>query len=219
MIMLLASLLISLLTLLYCGIRLAKMKHPLYSSLILYAVACYTLHLIFAVIHSLCSGFILPVNIGQIGIFGCGAFLLSANFSQIDGIVDDRSAKNRTCRTVAVLAPLTLCAAALIMVPFLPEFQLKMYPFYIILMLPSFAASYFNLKHLFLPMDDFGFLKMTRWTNICALLLYPSLLLSYLASGLGSIVAESFFTVLNAILSGLLALSALKGAKRWKTSV
>ena len=86
---------------------------------------------------------------------------------------------------------------------------------WLLVLLPALPASYFNLKHILLPMDPFEFLRATEPCNLAALVFYLIMAVYVICSAL-------FGKAVSGILSILVSLSVLgltfcaeKGAKRW----
>ena len=83
---------------------------------------------------------------------------------------------------------------------------------WLIMLLPALPASYFNLKHILLPMDSFEFLRATKPCNIAALTFY----VVTAAYGICSASAKGgILSVLMSLSVLALSLCAVKGAEKW----
>ncbi len=156
----------------YGALKLFKKGKPMYFQLLICAAGCYALEELSTIVNYLCGGFEETVTIGLLGIFGCNFFLLSANYGQLDRIVDDGSSVNNRAKRIALLAPFVFIAVTVSI--FLHQMRESLFGAvaFSLIMVPAIPASYFNLKHLMMPVDDFGFLRSTNPCNISALIFY-----------------------------------------------
>ena len=115
-------------------------------------------------------------SIGMLGILGCNYFLLSANYGTLDKVVDDGSKANRTIRIISSIAPIIIVIACINVFLVWKDKDTICALMWVLMLLPAIPASYLNLKHILLPVDDFGFLKATRLVQV--LFLYFLLILS-----------------------------------------
>ena len=77
--------------------------------MIVLGVGCAMLGRLFATLLYLVNGELFDgFNVGMLGIIGSFLFFFSANFGQMDSIVDDGSPKFRKTRIIALAAPLTV---------------------------------------------------------------------------------------------------------------
>ncbi len=197
----------------YGAVKLFKKGKPMYFQLLICAAGCYALEELSTIVNYLCGGFEEPVTIGLLGIFGCNFFLLSANYGQLDRIVDDGSSVNNRAKRIALIAPfIFILITAAIFLSRMREniFSAVVFSF---IMLPAIPASYFNLKHLIMPIDDFGFLRSTNPCNISALIFYLLMAVHILFMS-----SETEFDITSILLS-LSVLNTVicseKGAKKW----
>lgn len=198
------------------ALRLFRKKNPLYYQLLVCAAGCFALQQLSATVSALCGGSAEHITVGLFGFFGCNFFLLSANFGTLDRIVDDGSPANKAAKRLAFLAPAVM-AVCLVLVFLVWRSDLFDAVTLMIVLLPALPASYFNLKHLLLPIDDFGFLRATRRCNLAALVLYLVTAAYLLALGSGSTAAANAAVLLMSASVLWLVFSAEGGAKAWKT--
>lgn len=81
--------------------------------------------------------------------------------------------------------------------------------------MPALPASYFNLKHILLPIDAFGFLRATKPCNIIAIVFYVMTAAYVIGSALGSGTVGGILSILMSLTVIGLTLAAVKGAKQW----
>ena len=193
--------------------KLFKKKKPMYLQILVCAAGCFAIQQLSYVVNIWCN-VSAAVSIGMFGIFGCNFFLLSANYGTLDKIVDD-GGDSKKARLCAVIAPVIL--AALTVVAFFSWEKKDMFyaVMWVIMLLPALPASYYNLKHILLPMDPFEFLRATKPCNIAALVFY-SLTVAYVicTANMGSTVS-GIYSVLLSLSALALSLSAVWGSKKW----
>ena len=152
--------------------------------------------------------------LGRIGFF---LFLFTANFGQMDGLLDDRTPAFKKFRYIALIAPI---AAALLYVPCaLTDMLLSTKISLIFVWIAAMFSSYYNFKHAVISDLGYGFAKAIRPYNICALILiFTELILHILwanADAYGFVIiaiVSLIFSVMNAI-----TMVALKrGVEAWK---
>ena len=197
----------------YGAVKLFKKRKPMYLQLLVCASGCFALEQLSYIVNLWC-GVTEAVNIGMLGIFGCNFFLLSANFGTLDKIVDESKGFYKV-RAVSIIAPVAM--AALTAFAFLSWKERDMFcaVMWALMLIPALPASYFNLKHILLPMDPFEFLRATKPCNIAAIVFY----VVTAAYGICSADMESTVSGILSVLMSLsvlaLSLCAVKGAKRW----
>ena len=193
--------------------KLFKKKKPMYLQILVCAAGCFAIQQLSYVVNIWCD-VTAAVSIGMFGIFGCNFFLLSANFGTLDRIVDDGKGSGKA-RAGAVIAP--VITAALAAAAFFAWKGRDMFcaVMWVVMLIPALPASYFNLKHILLPMDPFEFLRATKPCNIAALVFY-------IITAAYAVCSASLSDTVNGVLSvamsvSVLALSlcAVKGAKKW----
>ena len=196
--------------------KLFKKGTPMYWQLYICAAGCFALRQLSETVNFLC-GIQGNIGVGMLGIFGCNFFLLSANYGTLDKVVDDGGAENKSARRLALLAPAVL--AALIALVFFT--WRKNDPLcgalWLLMLLPMLPASYFNMKHLLMPLDAFELLRATRGCNLLSLGFYLLSAFYSIFCGLGYTAAAGVTSVLLSVSMLLLVGAANKGAKKWKT--
>ena len=203
----------------YGAFRLFRNKIPFYFKIVVFAAGCCALEEISSLVTYLCGGFENYLTVGSLGTFGCYFFLLSVNYGQIDGVVDDKSPECIKASRIALIAPAVL--AAVLIYSFIDMLKISdplTAGLGLAISAPMPFAAYFNLKHLLIKDDAFGFLKTTRAYNIAALI-YCLFGAAYTYSFLrNSALCTATEIALPFALFGMV-IAAVKGAKIWKTLI
>lgn len=209
------TMLISLVT---TGVAILKLRgRPLYFQIYCWSSVCCTLSFLSDTVNHISDNFEFGyLTIALISQFGMYYALFSANFSQLDSVVDDHANNsNKKFRYIA------FCVSLLVGIILLNQFFLwrKQGILYAVFMtaslLPIVPASYFSLKHLLLPMDEMKFLQGTRLCNVFDLFLYGTrLLLGYSMIFNKALLTEIINNAIT-IFMGLIIVFAIKGANRW----
>ena len=193
--------------------KLFKKKKPMYLQILVCAAGCFALQQLSYVVNIWCD-VTAAVSIGMLGIFGCSFFLFSANYGTLDKVVDDGEGSKKA-RAGAFIAPVIM--AALAVAAFLAWKDKDMFcaVTWLIMLLPALPASYFNLKHILLPMDPFEFLRATKPCNISALIFYAVTAAYVICSANMGNTVSGILSVLMSLSVLALSLCAVKGASRW----
>lgn len=199
----------------YGAIKLFGSKKPLYMKLLVCATGCFMLEQQLFLINIWC-GVEEMFSIGMLGILGCNYFLLSANYGTLDKVVDDGSKANRTIRIISSIAPIIIVIACINVFLVWKDKDTICALMWVLMLLPAIPASYLNLKHILLPVDDFGFLKATRLCNISALILYIAMAGFAACSAFDSSRLVGIFSCLMSLAVFGITASAVRGAKKWK---
>ena len=154
----------------YGVVRFFKKGKALYLQMIVGGLGCMMLGRAFQVVTLLTRG-MLPegFHIGTLGIVGGFLFFLSANYGQMDKLLDDGAVENRKYRLLGLLAPLTLLG----IYSFVFLFRIETESIIVNAVMTAIImfASYFNLKHFIFPDVEFGIIRSIRGYNLIALLL------------------------------------------------
>ena len=150
--------------------RFFKKGKALYLQMIVGGLGCMMLGRLFQLVTILTRGmFPEGFHIGTLGIVGGFVFFLSANYGQMDKLLDDGAIENRKYRLLGLLAPLALaCIYAFV---FLFRIETEGVIVNAIMTAIIMFASYFNLKHFIFPDVEFGIIRSIRGYNLIALLL------------------------------------------------
>ena len=197
----------------YGAAKLFKKKKPMYLQLLVAAAGCFALQQLSYAVNLWC-GVSASVSIGMLGIFGCNFFLLSANYGTLDRIVDDGSGSKKA-RAFAVIAPVIMATLTLLAFLSWKDKDLSCAVMWAVMLLPALPASYFNLKHILLPMDPFEFLRATKPCNIAALAFYAVTAAYVICSARAGSTVSGILSVVMSLSVLALSLCAVKGAKKW----
>ena len=85
------------------------------------------------------------------------------------------------------------------------------------MLLPTLPASYFNMKHLLMPLDAFELLRATRHCNLVSLGFYLLSVLYAVFRALGNTLMAGVVSVVLSVSMLLLVGAAIKGREKWKT--
>lgn len=148
--------------------RFFRDDEALYIRMIVFAVGCAMLGRLFETLQLLVSGSIgSGFHVGMLGVAGSFLFLFSANYGQMDSIVDDKSKTFRKTRLISVAAPAVVVAMWLLTVKAAGFNQTTVaYGAEAILIA---QAAYFHLKHVIIKDVDFGLIRAIRNYNLLAL--------------------------------------------------
>ena len=209
----LASFLIAAFAFGFGAAKLFKKKKPMYLQLLVCAAGCFALQQLSCAVNIWCN-VTAAVSIGMFGIFGCNFFLLSANFGTLDRIVDDGKGSGKA-RAISALAPVIM--AVLTVAAFLSWKDKDMFcaVMWLVMLIPALPASYFNLKHILLPMDPFEFLRASKPCNIAAIVFYIVTAAYVISSATAGGTVSGILSVLMSLSVLALSLCAVKGAERW----
>lgn len=196
------------------AIKLFGTKTPLYMKLLVCAAGCFMLEQQLFLINLWCDVEEM-FSIGMIGILGCNCFLLSANYGTLDKIVDDGSKKNTAVKLIAAIAPVITAILCLNVFLVWKDKDVICAVMWVLMLFPAIPASYFNLKHIILPADDFGFLRATRLCNISALALYIVMAAFAVCSASDSSRLVGILSCLMSLAVLGITVSAIRGAKKW----
>jgi cell division protein FtsW (lipid II flippase) len=154
----------------YGVVRFFKKGKALYLQMIVGGLGCMMLGRVFQFVTLLTRG-MLPegFHIGTLGIVGGFVFFLSANYGQMDKLLDDGAKENRKYRLLGLLAPLLMAGIYCLIFFFNPGLE-SMIVYGVMTVIIMFA-SYFNLKHFIFPDVEFGIIRSIRGYNLIALLL------------------------------------------------
>ena len=196
--------------------KLFKKGVPLYWQLYVCAAGCFALRQLSETVNSLC-GLRGNISVGMLGIFGCNFFLLSANYGTLDKVVDDGGAENKPARLYALAAPVIMAALTVPVFFAWRKSDAVCGALWLLVLLPVLPASYFNMKHLLMPLDAFELLRATRGCNLLSLGFYLLSALYAVFRALANTAAAGVTSVVLSVSMLLLVSAAIRGAKKWKT--
>lgn len=204
----------------YGAFHLFRRGIPKLFQLYVCAAGCYMLEELWVIVNSLLGNGNQDglVTVRLFGFFGCLCFMLSANANEFDKVVDE--GKNRKARTSAFISP----AVLLVLYAFYAFSPVNTRSVAIIVIgflsiSPALFAAYFSLKHLLLPEDEMGFLKLTKGIDIAALVFYTA---NYIYPLADLYCPKTIMSVYDLILAGMLfgiIAACRKGAVKWEALI
>lgn len=209
----LASFLIATFAFGFGAAKLFKKKNPMYFQLLVCAAGCFAMQQLSYVINIWCN-VTSTFSIGMFGIFGCNFFLLSANFGTLDSIVDDGNDLGKA-RAGAIIAPFIMILLSVAVFFSWKDKDLFCAVMWLVMIIPMLPASYFNLKHILLPMDPCELLEATKQCNISALAFYIVTVFYIISAASTSSTISGILSVLMSVSVLALSLSAVRGLKKW----
>ena len=189
-----------------------------YLQIVTMAFGCYAMGSLYYLCQSITAeevpeGFT-AAYLGRIGFF---LFLFTANFGQIDGLLDDRTPAFKKFRYIALIAPVS---AALLYVPcVLTDMIISTKISLVFMWIAAMCSSYYNFKHAIISDLGYGFAKAIRPYNICALILIFTELILHILWANADVCGFVIIAVVSAIFSVMCAVTmvALKrGVEAWK---
>ncbi len=209
----LASFLIAAFAFGFGAAKIFKKRKPMYLQLLVCASGCFALQQLSYIVNLWCD-VTAVVSIGMFGIFGCNFFLLSANFGTLDKIVDESKGFDKV-RAISIIAPVVMAILTALAFLSWKDKDLFCAVMWVIMLIPALPASYFNLKHILLPVDPFELLRATRPSNIVALCFYIITAAYSIFSANTGYIVSGILSVVMSISVLALSLCAVKGVKRW----
>ena len=198
------------------GMRYLSAGKALYARMIVQGVICVSLGRLYQCVCLLTGGSLTErYQVGILGIMGAFSFFFSANYSQIDSLVDDGGKRFRRYRIIALIGP--LCILLMLILILLSPASV---PFKISCAIVSgmiCPACFYHVKHLMIPDVDYGVVRCLRGYNALAMML------SVLSMGELIALAWDAEALLYGSGAGLCALTLAlvpvmdRGMKRWRT--
>lgn len=190
-----------------------------YLQIVTMAMGCYAMGSFYHLCQSITTGDLADgftaAYLGRIGFF---LFLFTANYGQMDGLLDDRTPSLKKFRYIALIAP---ASAALLYLPcVLAEMPYSTKISLSFLWMAAIFSSYFNFKHAIISDLGFGFVKAIRPYNICALILtFLELILQVLWAYYVNdyiLIVIMVVTIIFSIVSVLTIVTLKRGVEEWK---
>lgn len=148
--------------------RFFRTRKALYTRMIVFGLGCAMMGRLFETISLFAFGEIPSgFHIGILGIIGSFLFFFTANYGQMDSLVDDGSRRYLKVRLIALAAPVVIVALYCV---FLKYADLEDAIVGAVEALVISMASYYNLKHLIIRDVDYGVIDSIRYYNFLALI-------------------------------------------------
>ena len=163
--------LISLISLILFGIKhFFKKGKAFYARLVTLAMACYAMGTLYHLCQTLTSDKVVEgFTSSYLGKMGFFLFLYTANYGQINSLLDDGNPRFKKSRYIAVSAPIV---AGLLFIPCLVA-DMPVYTTFsfALVWVCAMLSVYYNLKHAVIDDCGFGFAKAIRPYNASAVVL------------------------------------------------
>ena len=202
----------------YGLITLQRKTTPLFARMICWAVVCTFFARFFLVVYHLIHRmYDFNINIGTLGILGGILFLLSANYGQIDRLVDDRKRKMWKTRLIAMLGPLVILGLFGYFFWLWYGLDLAGIVNMAIITIFILPAIYYNLKHAIIYDVKGGIVRSLRLYNICAVLYELMVMVEFITFRIGLFEIYTGAMVVQGILILLILPVVRGGVKKWTT--
>ena len=198
------------------GLHYLNSRKALYASMIEQGMICVALGRLFQCVLLLTGGSLTErFQLGCLGIMGAFSFFFSANYGQIDSLVDGGEKQFAKYRIIALIGP-AVVATALIPILLGPVSRTFKISSAVVSCIIG-VASYFHVKHLMIPDVDYGVVRCLRAYNVlaAALSLLSMLELIALAWDLDVLLYGSGVGLCAVTLA--LVPTMDKGVKKWQT--
>lgn len=149
--------------------RFFRKRKALYTRMIVFGIGSAFMGRLFETLNLFAYGEIPSgFHIGMLGVVSSFLFFFTANFGQMDSLVDDGSRKFRASRLIALIAPTCVAALYFLYIHY-AGFTVGAIPraFEAIIIA---MASFFHLKHLVIKDVDYGIIRSIRQYNLVALI-------------------------------------------------
>ncbi len=142
-----------------------KRSKALYLKMITFGVACIMYSRLFQVIYLTTQGNLnRGFHVGILGIVASFMFFFSANYGQMDGLVDDRTDKFKATRIYALIAPIIIFLMYLVF--FFTVNKLEIRIIIGIVALIIMQCSYYSFKHIIIYDVELGIINSIKKYNI-----------------------------------------------------
>lgn len=209
-----AMLICTIIAFIYGAFRFFRKGKAMYLQMIVCAIGCMMLGRLFRVVMIMTGGFIPDgFHVGILGWIGSFLFFFTANYGQMDSLVDDGGKDNTKYRLIAMAAPLVIAAGYIRIA--LSDTTLGNKIMYLIVVLLIMQASYYNLKHLIMPDVELGIIRSIRGYNLMALAFALLSMAEMTLWIVGNSITISLVCALNCVASLLIIPVLERGVKQW----
>ena len=168
----------------YGAVHFLTKRNALYLQMIACGTGCQMFARLFSVVYmALCGKLHREFNIGMLGIVGSFLFILSANYGQMDSLVDDGDPSLRPTRLKALAVPMVMLAVYVFFCFAESAVGLRL----AVGLIAAFIVptAYYNFKHIIIFDVEEGIIEGLRKYNILALAYGFLVLLEYVFGYLG----------------------------------
>ncbi len=200
----------------FTGIPYLKTRKALYASMIVQGMICVVLGRLYQCALLFTGGSLTDnFQVGSLGVMGAFSFFFSANYGQIDSLVDDGEKTFRKYRLIALIGPAYVASmlVPILLSPAAATFKISC----VIISVMISMASYFHVKHLFIPDVDYGVVRCLRGYNALAVVLSVMSMWELIALALNS----QWLLIVSGVGLCAAALTLVpvmdRGVKKWRT--
>ena len=198
------------------GIPYLNTRKALYASMIVQGMICVVLGRLYQCALLFTGGSLTDnFQVGSLGVMGAFSFFFSANYGQIDSLVDDGEKTFRKYRLIALIGPAYVVSmlVPILLSPAAATFKISC----VIISVMISMASYFHVKHLFIPDVDYGVVRCLRGYNALAVTLSVMCMWELIALALNS----QWLLIVSGVGLCAAALTLVpvmdRGVKKWRT--
>ena len=198
------------------GIPYLNTRKALYASMIVQGMICVVLGRLYQCALLFTGGSLTDnFQVGSLGVMGAFSFFFSANYGQIDSLVDDGGKTFRKYRLIALIGPAYVVSmlVPILLSPAAATFKISC----VIISVMISMASYFHVKHLFIPDVDYGVVRCLRGYNALAVTLSVMCMWELIALALNS----QWLLIVSGVGLCAAALTLVpvmdRGVKKWRT--
>ena len=198
------------------GIPYLNTRKALYASMIVQGMICVVLGRLYQCALLFTGGSLTDnFQVGSLGVMGAFSFFFSANYGQIDSLVDDGEKTFRKYRLIALIGPAYVVSmlVPILLSPAAATFKISC----VIISVMIAMASYFHVKHLFIPDVDYGVVRCLRGYNALAVALSVLSMWELIALAQGSKLALTISGVGLCAVALTLVPVMDRGVKKWTT--
>ncbi|MBP3855274.1 MAG: hypothetical protein IK990_06650 [Ruminiclostridium sp.] len=198
----------------YGAVKYLRPHKPLYASMIVLGVGCIMIgraHTLLRMISGLDT--LNLFHVGMLGTVGAFAFFFSANFGQIDSIVDGGEKELLKYRIIA-LSGLVIPAVLYVTELMSPDKRAEKIANGFVAVAVA-ASSYFHVKHLLIPDIDYGIVRCQRGYNALALIYGILCMIEINTKAYGMIVPDIIVSVLECAVTLMIVPMVHRGVLKW----
>ena len=201
----------------YGMFRFFRDRSALYLRMIILGIGCAMLGRLFELLRLIVAGQLgSGFQVGMLGIIGSFLFFFTANYGQMDSLVDDGSRQFRKYRVIGNLAALGVFAmyGAVIWIRGITDTTVALGVQSVVTAL----ASYYHLKHLVITDVDYGLIKSIRYYNLLALIYAYLCMAEMILEGIpgAEMILTAIFILQSAVMLAVVPVLE-RGVKKWTT--
>lgn len=189
-------------------------KGPLYAQIIVCGIACMMIDRLFQVIYILTQGEMrLGFDVALLSLAGAFLFLISANYGQIDSLVDDGDRRFILTRITALIAPVIMLG--LYSIPFFSVDILNIRVGLIIMVIVVLPCSYYSFKHIIIYDVNDGLVKSLRPYNAMVLIYTVFVCMEFISEYMNLTHLYMVVTFIQGLIIPFLVPIVRKGVGKW----